>query len=101
MARTQLDLQKVLESIEGVKKAYFRKPSKNMQYPCIVYDLANKENVHADNIPYIKRRRWTLTIMDEDPNSPIQDKIEELSYCSFDRSYQADGLNHFVYTLYF
>lgn len=99
--RTKIQkIQKILETI--CKHVYFRAPSKGMRYPCIKYDLSGKMVNHADNIKYLKRNQWSITIIDEDPDSDIPETFEEtFPYCRFDRSYQADGLNHFVYTLYY
>lgn len=101
MARTRHDLHEILCGILESRNVYFRQPSKGMSYPCIKYDLTDKDSDYADNIPYIKRKRWTITIIDENPDSLICERLEELPYCNFDRPYQSDGLNHFIYTLYF
>lgn len=101
MARTRLELSKLLHEILGSDNVYSRQPSEGMNYPCIKYNLVGRGARYADNIKYIKSRRWTITIIDENPDSEIPERLEELPYCSFDRSYESDGLNHFVYELYF
>lgn len=101
MVRTRLELSKILHEVLGSENVYFRQPSEGMNYPCIKYDLADKETTFADNIPYIKAKRWTLIVIDENPDSEIPEKLEELPYCTFDRTYQSDGLNHWVYNLYY
>jgi hypothetical protein len=102
MARTRLDLHEELCNILGSRNVYFRPPSKGMKYPCIIYNRDGEKYFPADNKNYIKRNRWTITIVDEDPDSEIGDRMKEnLAYCTFDRSYVADDLNHFVYTLYY
>ena len=101
MARTRHDLSKLLHEILGSDNVYFRQPSEGMNYPCIKYDLVSGGERYADNIKYIKSRRWTITIIDENPDSEIPERLEKLPYCSFDRTYESDGLNHFVYELYF
>lgn len=45
--------------------------------------------------------RYTVTIIDRNPDSAIPNKVAELPLCSFNRFYTADNLNHFVYNLYF
>jgi hypothetical protein len=102
MARTRLELHDELCGVLGSKNVYFRPPSKGMKYPCIIYTLEGDDANFANNIQYIKRNRWGITIIDEDPDSEIPDRLKEsLPYCGFDRTYESDGLNHFVYTLYF
>lgn len=96
-------LHERLCSILGSRNCYFQSPTGlKMKYPCIKYDLNDENTKYADDIIYSKYYRWNLTVIDYDPESDIPDKLEEsLSYCSFDRSYFADGLAHFVLTLYF
>ena len=71
-----------------------------MQYPAIVYSLSNIKNNHANNKVYTQSRSYQITVIDKSPDSIISDKISQLPYCKFDRSYVSDGLNHYVYTLY-
>lgn len=72
-----------------------------MNYPCICYDLANPDVKHADNIPYLTALQWTVTVIDEDPDSFIASRFFNLKKCKFDRKFEADDLNHFVFSLYF
>lgn len=98
--KTRKSLHEKLCSILGTKNVYFRSPSIGMKYPCIKYELIGDNTSFADNKRYIHSRRWKLTIMDEDPDSEIPERLQEvLSYCKFDRLYEVDGLNHFVFTL--
>lgn len=100
--RTRLELHDILASIPGVVKAYYSPPaSVFMEYPCIRYELAGIPVRRADNIPYLGCKRYTLTVIDEDSESKILEHVLMLPFCSFDRPYIADGLNHFVFTLYF
>ena len=100
--RTRKMLHEKLCEILGSSNVYFRGPSSGLIYPCIKYDLEGKDPNYADNKPYISPKRWSLIIIDEDPDSDIPDKlVEELTYCKFDRSYISDGLNHYALTVYF
>lgn len=101
MARTRLELHEILCGILGSRNCYFTAPSNGMEYPCIKYELVGKKVDYADNIPYKTARRWTLIVIDEDEDSEIPDRLEQLPYCSFDRRYTTSELNHFVFTLYF
>ena len=85
----------------GVKQVHYNPPeSVKLQYPCIIYNLDDANSEHADNAKYIKYRRYTLTLIDGDPDSVYIDPILELPLCSFDRSYKSEGLNHFTFTIY-
>lgn len=99
--RTRLELHNKLCEILGTDHVYFRKPSKGMKYPCMIYDLEGIDPMYADNISYIEPKRWSVIVIDGNPDSKIPGKLGKLPYCRFDRSYQSDGLNHFVYTLYY
>lgn len=108
MARPRLELQSVLETIlsefvdDGLQRVWFQPPSTvHLNYPCILYDLSAKDFLHANNGKYRAMNKYTVTIIDRDPESLIPDRIEELPYSSFDRRYASDSLWHTVYTLYF
>ena len=54
-----------------------------------------------DDVDYKKSKRYDLTLVTRNPDDPLIDKIESLKYCSLDRSYVSDNLNHYSYTIYF
>jgi len=96
------DLHEILTSILGSKNVYFRSPeSIKMSYPAIRYIDSDPIVTYANNKKYGKRKCYILTIIDKNPDSEIPEKIEALPYTSFDRSYISDGLNHYVYKIYF
>jgi len=72
-----------------------------MKYPCIVYELDNTIAIHADNKPYNLTKRYQVTVIDRNPDSGIPDKIAALPLCSHERSFPADNLNHYIFTLFF
>lgn len=101
MAR-RLDLQKKLEELLGSRNVYFQPPeSVKMNYPAIRYSLNDIVTAHADNEVYTSTKRYEITVIDEDPDSEIPDKILAMQMCTFDRPYQSDNLNHWVFSLYF
>lgn len=100
MGRPRQELQNLLTTI--VPNVYFQPPeSIKMVYPCIVYKLAQPSILHADNIKYRVMNRYTLTLIDRNPDSIYYDAIMALPYSSFDRHFNSDDLNHFVFELYF
>ena len=98
----RLELQAVLETVLGSNQVYFQPPS-NIQliYPCIIYERSYWNTTFADNKPYSLNKRYSLTVIDRDPDSTIVDKVINLPMCSFDRHYVSDNLNHDVFNLYF
>lgn len=99
----RLQLSAILRKIAHPAEVYFQPPkSKKMSYPCILYKLDGDVSKFAGNMRYLDRERYTLTIIDKNPDSELLQKVKKnLRYASFDRSYTADNLNHYVFTLYF
>lgn len=84
------------------KHVYFQPPETvKLIYPCILYRLSADFPGHADNIKYFGMKRYTVTVIDRNPDSVIPDLVAKLPYCRFDRFYAADYLNHFVFELYY
>lgn len=98
----RLELQNILKNILQSDHVYFQPPpSKQIVYPCIIYSRDDVDTTRANNSLYLMRVRYTLNLIGQDPNSEFINKILELPYCSYDRSYAADGLNHDVFSLYY
>lgn len=96
------ELHALLIDILGSNQVYFQPPpTLRMEYPCIVYKRDYAVTNHADNAPYKHTKRYMVTVMDQDPDSDIPDKVAALPMCVFDRFYTADNLNHDVYKLFF
>ncbi len=98
--RQRSDLQALLLGL--APHAYFQPPpSLKMEYPCIVYNRSDIHADHADNAPYNLRKRYSVTVIDRDPDSTIPDLVAKLPTASFDRHFVNDNLNHDVFTLFF
>lgn len=95
------ELHNNLVEIMDNKKVYFQPPeSIKLAYPCIIYKLNNIRKNNADNIMYTNWRGYSITLIDTNPDSIYVDRILELPYCSFDRSFVSNNLHHFVFTIY-
>lgn len=110
MSQTKIEIQRemlqdILSSIEGVQKVYFQPPEKRMfEYPCIVYELNELNTMYSNNTRYLTFPKYTVTLIDKNPESPIQQLLLDLGQgcrVSFDRFFTLDGLNHWVYSLIF
>ncbi len=102
MAKPRVELQWLLEKLLESRNVYFQPPeSLKLNYPCIVYERSEIRTEFANNESYLKQKRYTLTVIDEDPDSEIPDRVQNLKYCNFDRHFVSDNLNHDVFTLYF
>lgn len=103
MARTRKELGKILKTLfPEIKNFYFSPPQgKQMSYPCVVYKIEGDRTIKADNLSYIRKKRYSVTIIDENPDSEYSDRLVEKFGCSLDRAFTSENLNHFIHTIYF
>lgn len=107
MARPRTDfdslLRSVLASVDESYKGniYYRKPSNNMHYPAIKYNLSKDSARYANNGKYIHYNRYEVIVIDEDPDSLLKEAVDLIPFATLDRTYETEGLNHFVYTIFF
>lgn len=96
----RFQLQSLLELISD--NVYFQPPANiNLVYPCIVYSRDGSHPEFAENGLYLHTKRYTVTVIDRNPDSALPDKVEELPLCSFNRFFATENLNHYVFTLFF
>lgn len=95
------ELSAMLKTLLGNDNTYFQAPpSTGMQYPCILYDRDDVSTQHADDKPYRWAQRYQLTLISKNPDEPAYDKLVELQYCAFSRSFATSGLHHDVFVIY-
>lgn len=100
MGRPRIRLHYILR--EMAPHVYYQPPNGlKMQYPCIIYRREAIDIDYADNSVYDHTNRYSVTVVDADPDSPLIDDILSLPMCSFDRFYTSENLNHNVFNLYF
>lgn len=99
----RLQLQARLQALlPQDKKAWFQPPATvKLTYPTIIYKHDDTDVKHANNVPYIVERRWQVTVIDENPDSPIVSAMEWWPKCTVSRKFEAENLNHTVFDLYF
>lgn len=79
---------------------YYQQPENfKMTYPCIVYDLNRDQLLHADDFAYVRKKQYSVTIIDRDPDSTLPDRFSEAFNAGMERHYTADNLHHFSYTI--
>lgn len=99
---TRQELQAKLEELLGSKNVYYNPPETlKISYPAIIYYKSKIETRKANNSTYSKNTRYDITVIDRRPDNPVIDKLMELPYCSYDRPYKSDNLNHDVLSLYY
>lgn len=100
--QSRLELQRLLEELLGSSNVYYQPPeSVKMEYPAIKYSKTNYNTLFADNTMYKTKPSYELIVIDKRPDNPVIEKLLMLPYCSFNRHYKADNLNHDVLTLYY
>lgn len=99
---SRLELQTTLETLLGSRNVYYQPPeSIKMNYPAIRYSKSDIGVNYANNITYITNNTYEIIVMDTKPDNAVINKLLALPYCTYNRGYKADGLNHDVFTLYF
>jgi hypothetical protein len=98
----RLELDAILRRILGNNNTYFEPPtSATMHYPCIRYSRSHIDARFADNKPYLKHKRYELTLIYEDADSDLPERLMDEITVSHDRHYVADNLHHDVFSMYF
>lgn len=96
------DLHDLLKDLLGTDAVYFQPPSSTeLEYPCIVYQRDAAKVEYADNKGYVGMWRYQVTYISRRPDDAVPTTLALLPRCSFVRSFVADKLNHYVYSLYY
>lgn len=81
---------------------YFQQPPTfAMDYPCIIYKQIGGNTRHANNYPYNFKKRYSVIVVDTNPDSRIPGAIGKISGCQLDRAYSVDNLYHWAFNLYY
>lgn len=95
-------MQAKLEELLGSREVYYQTPdNRRMVYPAIVYSRKDIESRYADNAAYSLSYSYEIIVIDRKPDNPVVEKLLQLPYSSYDRSYKSDNLHHEVLTLYY
>lgn len=98
--RPRSELRAILQEI--CANLYFQPPETvKMKYPCIVYSLSKIDSRYASDMPYTLHNRYELTYICKNPDDSTKYAIAQLQGCRFDRTFVADNLYHYVFTIYF
>lgn len=96
------ELQTIFEDLLGSRNVYYQPPDGlMMRYPAIRYKKSKIQGEYANNAMYTRKTRYEIIVIDVEPDNPVIEKLLNLQYCSHDRWYPSDGLNHDVLTLYY
>lgn len=99
---SRLKLQSKFEELLGSKNVYYNPPeSVKMSYPAIRYTKKSIDVKRASNVIHAQKDCYEVIVIYNGPEHPVVQAIMELPYCSYDRPYKANNLNHDVLTLYY
>lgn len=98
----RLDLHELLCEVLGSRNVYYSPPeSVKIKYPAIVYSRSDIDNKFANDSVYKQSHVYSITVIDDDPDSEIVERMSSIPKCKFDRHFVSDNLNHDVFTLYY
>lgn len=73
-----------------------------LSYPCIMIKLDNNHARRADDRPYMKLKKYTLTVITKDVFDTTYDLLEDhIPYCRFENNFISDQLYHYKLVLYY
>ena len=100
---TRKELDSLLREIPGIDRVYFQPPPNfQMEFDCIVYELADIHTRRADNKHYVVHKRYTVTLVMRKYNEATIDALlNKFDMISFSREFRSDNLYHHVFDLYF
>lgn len=99
---SRLELHAKLVEVLGSSNVYFQPPSTIvLKYPCIIYKRDDQMLLFSNGQVYFEKKKYLVSVIDKNPDSPIPDRMLKLQYCNFNTHYVVDNLNHDVYSLYF
>ena len=98
----RLDLHELLCEVLGSRNVYYSPPATiRMKYPAIVYSRSDIDNKFANDSVYNQSHVYSITVIDDDPDSEIVERMSLIPRCKFDRHFISDNLNHDLFTLYY
>lgn len=94
--------EKLCEVLES-RNVYYNPPeSVKLKYPCIIYQLDRVYQRYADDLEYIGRKGYDVTVISRDPDENIADRIRTtFQYARYSRRFVNDDLYHDVLTIYY
>lgn len=96
----RLALHELLCTTLGSRHVYYQPPeSVKLVYPCIIYFRSDLPHRPADDLAYLHTREYEITVIDEDPDSDIVERVSKLPRCRFGRHYTSERLNHDTFTI--
>lgn len=92
-----------IRALLNTTNTYFEPPADvRMNYDCVVYSRGSIDNVRADDLHYVRRSRYMVTVISTNPDNDWPQKLlDHFPYSRYDRHYNADHLSHDVLMIYY
>ena len=106
MSHDWRELRDILQEIIGPDGYVYYNPetSIKLKYDCFILERNNTYSIRADNKPYQKTPRWTITHICRDARDIdilIDKMLETFMWCEHETSFKSNNLEHNVFNLYF
>lgn len=102
LRENRLKLHSKLIDILGSNNVYYQPPANvRMNYPAIVYKRKNTDPIKADNITYLPRLSYTITVISTDPDIDAVERLINMPYTKYTNSYVSENLYHYIFNTYF
>lgn len=99
---SRIELHNLLVGLIPSGKVYFQPPETvKLTYPCIIYKRSTNHTFHADDAPYLIKKKYDILVIDKDPDTIIPDKVAMLPLTSPSSPYTFDNLYHYPFSIYF
>ena len=86
--------QEFVSVLGNASNVYFMPPQDmHLSYPAIVYYVGGGSDSYADNVRFLPRTTFDVTLIEYDPMSAKVDAIRELKHSSYMTSFKKDGLH--------
>lgn len=94
-------LHEKLCDILGNHRVYYDPPNgTELEYPAIIYNKSRIRPLWANNRLYIGMVAYTVTLIRQDDDDDMLDKLIAMPYTSFDRQFTSNNLHHDVVTTF-
>lgn len=91
----RLELHSKFVELLGSTNVYYDPPPELiMKYPAIKYSKSDIRSTYADNTTYSSNKRYEVIVISKKADHPVIEELLKLPYCSFDRHYKSNNLNH-------
>ena len=86
--------QEFIRILGNACNVYFMPPQEmRLSYPAIVYYLGGGSDSYADNVRFLPRTTFDVTLIENEPLSPKVDEIRDLKHSSYMTSFKKDHLH--------